>query len=101
MQQVPYARELKKRMEDHDDLVFLYISVDTDELAWRNKVADENIRGVHLNVPGFAHDVPQNYNLRGVPTFYVIGRNGRIFDNRPPRPSNPRVDEVLLSALAQ
>ncbi len=101
MQQVPFAKELKKRMEGQDDLVFLYISVDTDEDAWRRKVDEEEIRGVHLNVPGFAHDVPQTYQLRGVPTFYLIGRDGRIFDNRPPRPSFPNVDEVLLAALAQ
>ena len=101
MQQVPYARELKKRMADQEDFVFLYISVDTDEQAWRNKVAEENIQGVHLNVSGFAQDVPRSYNLKGVPTFYLIGRDGLIFDNRPPRPSHDNVDEVLLSALAQ
>ncbi len=100
LQQIPHARELKKRMADQDDLVFLYISVDTDEQAWRNKVAEENIQGVHLNVAGFAHDVPQSYNLKGVPTFYLIGRDGKIFDNRPPRPSFEDVDEVLAKALA-
>ena len=101
MQQVPYARELKKRMEDHDDLVFLYISVDTDEQAWRAKVAEENIQGVHLNVSGFSHEVPASYNLRGVPTFYLIGRDGHIVDNRPPRPSHDNIDEVLLAALEE
>ncbi len=101
MREVPYARELKKRMEDHDDLVFLYISVDTDEDAWRSKVAEENIQGVHLNVPGFSHEVPEEYNLRGVPTFFLIGRDGQIVDNRPPRPSHDNIDEVLLAALEE
>lgn len=101
MREVPFAKELKKRMEGQDDLVFLYVSVDTDEIAWRNKVAEMEIQGVHLNVSGFSHEVPANYNLKGVPTFYLIGRDGKIFDNRPPRPSNPKVDEVLLSALEQ
>ena len=101
MQQVPHAKELKERMKDQDDLVFLYISVDTDESAWRSTVADKNIRGVHLNVPGFSHEVPENYNLQGVPTFYLIGRDGQIVDNRPPRPSHDDIDEVLLSALEE
>jgi thiol-disulfide isomerase/thioredoxin len=99
MREVPHAKELKKRMQGRDDLVFLYISVDTDEEAWRRTVEQQEIQGVHLNVPGFSHEVPAAYNLKGVPTFYVIGRDGRIFDNRPPRPSNSRVDEVLLTAL--
>lgn len=101
MQQVPYAKELKERMADQEDLVFLYISVDTDESAWRRTVDQHDIQGVHLNVPGFDHPVPASYNLRGVPTFYLIGRDGHIADNRPPRPNNERIDEVLLSALNQ
>ena len=99
MREVPHAKELKKRMQGRDDLVFLYISVDTDEEAWRRTVERQEIQGVHLNVSGFSHEVPAAYNLKGVPTFYLIGRDGKIFENRPPRPSNPRVDEVLLSAL--
>ncbi len=101
MREVPFAKELKKRMEEEDDLVFFYVSVDTDEVAWRNKVAEMEIKGVHVNVSGFGHDVPVSYNLKGVPTFYLIGRDGKIFDNRPPRPSNPKVDEVLKAALEQ
>ena len=101
MREVPFAKELKKRMQGYDDLVFLYISVDTDEMAWRNKVAEMEIQGVHVNVPGFGHQVPESYNLKGVPTFYLIGRDGKIFDNRPPRPSGSQVDEVLKAALNQ
>ena len=99
MHEVPYARELKQRMEGQDDLVFLYISVDTDENAWRQAVSNHDIQGVHVNVSGFDHEVPQNYNLRGVPTFYLIGRDGTIADNRPPRPSHDNIDDVLLAAL--
>lgn len=101
MREVPFAKELKKRMAGQDDLVFLYISVDTDEAAWRNTVAEKQIEGVHLNVPGFDHQVPVSYNLKGVPTFYLIGRDGKIFNNRPPRPSNPLIDEVIKAALSQ
>jgi thiol-disulfide isomerase/thioredoxin len=39
MREVPFAKELKKRMAGQDDLVFLYISIDTDEEAWRRTVA--------------------------------------------------------------
>jgi len=99
MQQVPHAKQLKNRLQDQDDLVFLYISVDTDKDAWRRTVDERGIAGVHLNVAGFGHEVPGSYNLKGVPTFYLIGRDGRIVDNRPPRPSHDNIDEVLLAAL--
>lgn len=100
MREVPYAKELKKRMENETDLVFLYISVDTDETSWRSTVAHHQIEGIHLNVPGFNHQVPEAYNLKGVPTFFLIGRDGKIINNRPPRPSSPEIDQVLRDALA-
>ncbi len=99
LREIPHARELKERMADHDDLVFLYVSVDTDEQAWRKAVAEHDISGVHANVPGFNHEVPVSYNLKGVPTFYLIDRDGIIADNRPPRPSNEQIDDVLLTVL--
>lgn len=99
LREIPFARELKERMAGHDDLVFLYVSVDTDEEAWRRAVAEHDIKGVHVNVPGFGHEVPVSYNLKGVPTFYLIDRKGIIVDNRPPRPSNENIDDVLLAVL--
>lgn len=101
MREMPHAKELKKRLEGQDDIVYLYVSVDTDEAAWRKTVEEHDIQGVHLNVAGFDHEVPSVYNLKGVPTFYLIGRDGMIYDNRPPRPSNKLIDEMLLTALAQ
>jgi thiol-disulfide isomerase/thioredoxin len=100
LQQIPSARDLKKRMEGQD-VVFLYVSLDEDQEAWKNKVAAENIQGVHLNAPGFKQDVARMYNVSGVPTFYIIGRDGLIFDNRAPRPSEARIDNVLMAALEQ
>lgn len=99
MREVPYAKELKKRFQEHNDLVFLYISVDEDEEAWRNTVENHEIQGVHLNVNGMRHEVPNSYNVRGVPTFFLIDRDGFILDNNPSRPSGASIDNELKQAL--
>ncbi len=99
MREVPYAKELKYRLGDKEDIVFLYVSVDEDENAWRNAVENNEIEGVHLFAGGWENPASKAYNVSGVPTFYVIGKDGKIFDNNPPRPSNENVDDVLLSAL--
>jgi thiol-disulfide isomerase/thioredoxin len=98
MRQMPAMKELKKRMEGKD-VVFLYISIDEDQEAWRNTVAREEIVGVHLNVAGRHQPVPASYVVRGIPKFYLIGRDGMIIDNVPPRPSNPTIDQAILTAL--
>jgi thiol-disulfide isomerase/thioredoxin len=100
LQQIPMARELKKRMEGQD-VVFLYVSLDEKEEDWKNKVKEENLQGIHLNAPGFKQEVAKLYNVSGVPTFFIIGRDGLIFDNRAPRPSEARIDDVLMAALEQ
>jgi thiol-disulfide isomerase/thioredoxin len=101
MREVPYAKELKKRFEGENDLVFLYVSVDEDEQAWRRTVEEREIQGVHVRVHGMSHEIAQAYNVRGVPSFFIIDRNGIIHDNNPSRPSGQTIDQELLAALAQ
>lgn len=103
IQQLPHARELKSRMReylDRQELVFLYVSVDTNEEAWRNRVREHQIEGVHLYANGWEM-AREQYNVRGVPSYFVIGKDQRVFDNRPPRPSHPDIDKVLRAALQQ
>lgn len=101
MRQVPPAAELKKRLADQTDLVFIYVSIDTDLDAWRNAVERNNISGIHLQTPGRERGTPALYQVKWIPTFFIIGKDGNIFDNRPPQPADANVDEVLLKALAQ
>ena len=99
MREVPYARELKERFKDEEDLVFLYISIDENPDAWRKTVKEREIKGVHLNVPGRYQEVPSSYNVRWIPTYYIIDRNGIIFENNAKRPSNESIDDDLKAAL--
>lgn len=99
MREVPPAAELKERLAGEDDLVFMYVSIDTNAEAWRNAVERHDITGVHMRTPGRERGAPALYNVRWIPTFYIIGRDGNIYDQRPPKPSDPEVDEVLMNAL--
>ncbi len=100
MREVPHAKELKERFEGQNDLVFLYISVDEDLDAWKNTVAQHEIKGVHLNIQGMGNETAELYNVKGVPTFYIIDREGIIYDNNPGRPSSgDLIDQQLRDAL--
>jgi len=94
------AKELKKRMVDYNnDIIYLYISIDTDAAKWKEAIEKHEITGVHANVSGRNQPIPGAYNVLFIPTFYIIGKDGNIFDNNPPRPSSPEIDGVLLKAL--
>jgi len=99
MREVPYAKELKERFKDEEDLVFLYTSIDENPEAWRRTVKEREIKGVHLNVFGRYHEVPSSYNVRWIPTYYIIDRNGVIFENHAKRPSYKSIDDDLKAAL--
>ena len=99
IREVPYAKELKKRFKDEENLVFLYISIDEDKEAWRNTVRNREIEGVHLNVRGRYHEVPSSYNVSSIPTYYIIDRDGVIFKNNAKRPSFEGIDDDLKAAL--
>ena len=99
MRQVPPAAELKERFAGEEDLVFLYVSIEREDVAWRNAVAHHGITGVHARTPGRERGVPALYNVRWIPTFYIIGRDGNIFDHRPPMPADEGIDDVLRNAL--
>ncbi len=101
MREVPPAAELKERMKLEDDLVFMYVSIDTDPDAWRNAVERNDITGLHFNTPGRERGVPAQYRVRWIPTFFIIGRDGNILDNRPPKPSEPGIDDALIAALKE
>ena len=101
MREMPHIRALKEHFAGEEDLVFVYVSIDTDEDAWRSTVERLDLEGVHFNTPGRERGVPALYNVKWIPTFYVIGRDGQIFDNRPPMPSEGGLDEVIMAALAE
>jgi thiol-disulfide isomerase/thioredoxin len=99
IREMPPAKELKKRMADYEDIVYLYISIDTDAQKWKEAIEKHEISGIHANVSGRNHAIPSSFNVLFIPTFYIIGKDGNIFDNNPPRPSSPDIDGVLLKAL--
>ena len=101
MREMPHIKAMKERFAKEEEVVFVYVSIDTDEDAWLNAVERLDLEGVHFNTPGRERGVPAMYNVKWIPTFYVIGRDGNIFDNRPPMPSQGGLDEVILAALAE
>ncbi len=101
MREVPPAAELKKRFAGEDDLVFMYVSIDVDPRAWEQQVERHGISGIHARTPGRERGAPALYNVRWIPSFFIIGKDGRIVDHRPPYPSHEGIDEALRAALSE
>ena len=79
-QQIPYTKFLQDELQGKD-VVFLYISVDENELGWLKTIKKRNMEGVHLYSGGFDSEVAQSYDLQATPTCILIDKQGNIAEN--------------------
>ena len=58
-------------------VVFLNISLDANEAAWKQAIAKHEIKGVHVR----SEQVAQAYNVSGIPRYYLVDPQGVIVEN--------------------
>ena len=83
-----FGHDLKQKFVGRD-VVFAYISVGDAQDKWQQVVAEKHFtsaNSVHLRSPDNA--VATAYQVRAFPTYWLIGRDGRIVLAHAPRPSD-------------
>lgn len=79
--------EFAEKYKDHD-IVYMYICVDGSEKEWKKGIENYKLEGINLRAPGWEDNpVCQQYNVQGVPQYYLISKNGEIAINKCQRPS--------------
>ncbi|RCS28102.1 TlpA family protein disulfide reductase [Polaribacter sp. WD7] len=103
IQQIPYLKNLEKKYHDKN-IEFVSISTDESrrsggsweaaEKKWRDFVKEKQLSGVQL-WSGQDFTFQQAYQITGIPRFILIDPQGNIVDANAPRPSEPRLEEIL------
>jgi len=77
---LPHLQELQAQTKDYDNLVYLFLSVDKKQDAWKNAIAKRKIIGEHYFLPlGMKKSVfGESIALDWIPRYMVIGKDGRI-----------------------
>jgi thiol-disulfide isomerase/thioredoxin len=92
--------KLHAKFKDNKDVVFLYISIDSKADAWRKAIDEDKIEGIHLlSLGGNGSPVAKAFNINGIPHYVIIGKDGKIFDNNAPRPSEDKTPKRINDAL--
>jgi peroxiredoxin len=94
--------KLHARFKENKDVVFLYVSLDSKIDAWKKAIADDKIEGIHLlsqASSGVNSAVGKAFNISGIPRYVIIGKDGKIFDNNAPRPSEDITPDKINEAL--
>ena len=76
---LPDLRRIKRKAADKP-LVFLNLSLDTDEAAWREAVDKHGIEGVHVRADGWSADVAKSYQVNSLPSYYLVDSQGLIVE---------------------
>jgi thiol-disulfide isomerase/thioredoxin len=88
---------LKEHFKDNQDLVFVYISIDSDLKSWKAMVKKRAIHGVHLiSKEGLEDNVQGKFNMATIPRYILIDKKGNIADFNAKAPSD---GELLISDI--
>jgi len=97
--EIPYLKKLEEEMHGQD-VVFIGVSLDEakDKQKWIDFVKSENLKGVQLHASGWSQ-IARDYEIKGIPRFMLIDKNGKIVTENAPRPSNPLLKKMIENEL--
>lgn len=100
LKEVPYMKQLEEEFADRKDITFLAVSVDkdSDKAKWKQMIAEKQLAGVHLFANGFS-EIAKSYEIVSIPRFMVFDKKGNIVSTNSPRPSDPKLKEMILKEL--
>ncbi len=102
--QFPFAKELKNKLtkKEKKNIEFLYISLDNTETAWKKAVKDFGIEGLHgISKGGWGSEVTAKFGITGIPRYFIFDKKGKVVDKNAPRPSDPKLLDILRELSAK
>ncbi|WP_299224006.1 TlpA disulfide reductase family protein [uncultured Psychroserpens sp.] len=106
--EIPSLKKVEEQFHNKN-IEFVSISVDDEKRsgtkekafeAWNKMVKDKNLGGIQLfSDNAWKSDFVRNYKVDGIPRFILIDPDGNIVTPDAPRPSNPKLVELLEEKL--
>ncbi|MEO6166643.1 MAG: TlpA disulfide reductase family protein [Chitinophagales bacterium] len=90
MQQMPYSKKLHAMFDEKQlkQVVFLYISIDGSEAAWKSAATQLALKGKLGISPGnWQAPVAKFFGINSIPRYMLIDKKGEIVDLNAKRPS--------------
>ncbi len=97
IKEIPHLEVLQEEFKG-EAIKFVSISIDKekDTEKWRNFVIENEMKGVQLLADEEHHDIfSKNLNIKSIPRFVLLDKEGKIIDAQAPRPSDPKLKTIL------
>lgn len=101
---MPASKQMHAQLSEKEkkQIVFLYISIDADENAWRKGIKDMQIEGVNVISPGnWKSDACSYFQINSIPRYMIMNKNGDIVEFNAKRPIDPSLLEDLRKLAGQ
>lgn len=95
--EIPYLKALEKDFHGKN-IEFVSISVDKQTAydTWVNMIKNEELSGIQLFADNsFESKFITDYSITAIPRFILLDPKGNIVDSDAPRPSDPKLKELL------
>jgi thiol-disulfide isomerase/thioredoxin len=100
LSELPHLKMLAGEFAD-TDLVILGVALEARSVSrWKAFIKKKRLNWQHVYGEGqFWNPVVKTYAIPGVPTYVLIGRDGRIINSNAPRPSSDKLKPMIEQAL--
>ncbi|MDG5492020.1 TlpA disulfide reductase family protein [Psychroserpens sp. SPM9] len=101
IKEIPSLKEVEKKFHN-ENIEFVSASIDQakDHDKWVAMVNDKDLGGLQLMADNdWKSQFVQEYAIQGIPRFILIDPDGNIVSADAPRPSNPKLIELLEEEL--
>lgn len=92
IKEIPHLKALEKELQNKD-VMFLSVSIDTKEEAWKKKVAALGLEGELLINKD--NKLGESLNVSGIPFFLIYDKEGKLYMYNAYRPSDVRLKPLL------
>jgi len=94
MQELPFYEAVKREYKDKN-IEFVSICVWDNQTTWKNFLEKRKLDGNQLFIEGQTNEFIDNYMIKGVPSFILIDKEGKIISHNALRPSDKALREEL------
>lgn len=99
VKEIPALQELQKMYKDAP-IEFVSISIDDNMSVWKGFVRNKKLTGLQLFVEGaWEADIIRKFHIESIPRFILLDKENNIINANAPRPSEPRLKQILESYI--
>jgi thiol-disulfide isomerase/thioredoxin len=101
LKEMPSSSILQDRLTGKE-VIFLYMSNDEDEEAWRAAISKHNIKGLHIRMNSrLSAEVAQQFGIEAIPHYALVNKQGKVFKPSASSPSHPQTFADIQQLLSE